>query len=179
GQYRHRDRTKAAIAKQGNTKDGWLVIMCNKEKFWTGLTEAVGKPEWATDPEYSRFAARLKNREQVTLELDAVLTTATTAEWISRLGGKVPIAPVYSVQQALENPFVAEQQLVLDFQHPKHGKIRGVVSPVLNRSGAESTRFLRLSSVGESNLWVPKLDRSCAPWKASRPVRARARRRVL
>jgi len=34
--------------------------MCNKEKFWTGLTEAVGKPEWATDPEYSRFAARLK-----------------------------------------------------------------------------------------------------------------------
>ena len=42
-------------------------------------------------------------------ELDAVLTTATTAEWISRLGGKVPIAPVYDVQQALENPFVAEQ----------------------------------------------------------------------
>jgi crotonobetainyl-CoA:carnitine CoA-transferase CaiB-like acyl-CoA transferase len=42
----------------------------------------------ATDPEYSTFAARLKNREQVTQELDAVLTTATTAEWISRLGGK-------------------------------------------------------------------------------------------
>jgi len=92
--------------------------MCNKEKFWTALAEAVGKPEWATDPEYSTFAARLKNREQVTQELDAVLTTATTAEWISRLGGKVPIAPVYDVQQALENPFVAEQQLVLDFHIP-------------------------------------------------------------
>jgi crotonobetainyl-CoA:carnitine CoA-transferase CaiB-like acyl-CoA transferase len=112
------------------TKDGWLFVMCNKEKFWTALAEAVGKPEWATDPEYSTFAARLKNREQVTQELDAVLTTATTEEWISRLGGKVPIAPVYDVQQALENPFVAEQQLVLDFRHPEHGKIRGVASPV-------------------------------------------------
>jgi crotonobetainyl-CoA:carnitine CoA-transferase CaiB-like acyl-CoA transferase len=112
------------------TKDGWLFIMCNKEKFWTALAEAVGKPEWATDPEYSTFAARLKNREQVTQELDAVLATATTEEWISRLGGKVPIAPVYDVQQALENPFVAEQQLVLDFRHPEHGKIRGVASPV-------------------------------------------------
>ena len=123
------------------TKDGWLFIMCNKEKFWTALAEALGKPEWATDPEYSTFAARLKNREQVTQELDAVLTTATTAEWISRLGGKVPIAPVYDVQQALENPFVAEQQLVLDFQHPEHGKIRGVASPVrLENSAVLPTR---------------------------------------
>jgi len=123
------------------TKDGWLFIMCNKEKFWTALAEAVGKPEWATDPEYSTFAARLKNREQVTQELDAVLTTATTAEWISRLGGKVPIAPVYDVQQALESPFVAEQQLVLDFQHPEHGKIRGVASPVrLENSAVLPTR---------------------------------------
>jgi len=123
------------------TKDGWLFIMCNKEKFWTALAEAVGKPEWATDPEYSTFAARLKNREQVTQELDAVLTTAMTAEWISRLGGKVPIAPVYDVQQALENPFVAEQQLVLDFQHPEHGKIRGVASPVrLENSAVLPTR---------------------------------------
>ena len=123
------------------TKDGWLFIMCNKEKFWTALADAVGKPEWATDPEYSTFAARLKNREQVTQELDAVLTTATTAEWISGLGGKVPIAPVYNVQQALENPFVAEQQLVLDFQHPEHGKIRGVASPVrLENSAVLPTR---------------------------------------
>jgi crotonobetainyl-CoA:carnitine CoA-transferase CaiB-like acyl-CoA transferase len=123
------------------TKDGWLFIMCNKEKFWTALADAVGKPEWATDPEYSTFAARLKNREQVTQELDAVLTTAMTAEWISRLGGKVPIAPVYDVQQALENPFVAEQQLVLDFQHPEHGKIRGVASPVrLENSAVLPTR---------------------------------------
>jgi crotonobetainyl-CoA:carnitine CoA-transferase CaiB-like acyl-CoA transferase len=112
------------------TKDGWLFIMCNKEKFWAVLAEAVGKPEWAKDPQYATFAARLKNREQITHELDAIFTTATTAEWMRHLGGKVPIAPVYDVQQALENPFVADRQLVLDFQHPEHGKIRGVASPV-------------------------------------------------
>jgi crotonobetainyl-CoA:carnitine CoA-transferase CaiB-like acyl-CoA transferase len=112
------------------TRDGWLFIMCNKEKFWAVLAEAVGKPEWTKDPEYSTFAARLKNREEITHELDAILMTATTAEWVCRLGGKVPIAPVYDVQQALENPFVADQQLLLNFEHPEHGKIRGVASPV-------------------------------------------------
>ena len=112
------------------TKDGWLFIMCNKEKFWAVLAEAVGKPEWAKDAEYATFAARLKNRDRITHDLDAILMTATTAEWMRRLGGTVPIAPVYDVQQALENPFVADQQLVLDFQHAEHGKIRGVASPV-------------------------------------------------
>jgi crotonobetainyl-CoA:carnitine CoA-transferase CaiB-like acyl-CoA transferase len=112
------------------TKDGWLFLMCNKEKFWPALAEALGKPEWSTDPDYATFAARLKNRERITAELDAVLMTATTEEWMSRLRGKVPIAPVYDVRQALDNPFVAEQQLVLDFEHPEHGNIRGVASPV-------------------------------------------------
>jgi crotonobetainyl-CoA:carnitine CoA-transferase CaiB-like acyl-CoA transferase len=112
------------------TKDGWLFLMCNKEKFWPALAEALGKPEWSTDPDYATFAARLKNRERITAELDAVLMTATTEEWMSRLRGKVPIAPVYDVRQALDNPFVAEQQLVLDFEHAEHGNIRGVASPV-------------------------------------------------
>jgi crotonobetainyl-CoA:carnitine CoA-transferase CaiB-like acyl-CoA transferase len=112
------------------TKDGWLFLMCNKEKFWPALAEALGRPEWATDPDYATFAARLKNRERITGELDAVLMTATTEEWMSRLRGKVPIAPVYDVRQALDNPFVAEQQLVLDFEHAEHGNIRGVASPV-------------------------------------------------
>ena len=112
------------------TKDGWLFLMCNKEKFWPVLAEALGKPEWATDPEHATFAARLKNRERITEELDAVLMTATTEEWMSRLRGKVPAAPVYDVRQALDNPFVAEQQLVLDFEHAEHGNIRGVASPV-------------------------------------------------
>jgi len=112
------------------TKDGWLFLMCNKEKFWPVLAEALGKREWATDPEHATFAARLKNRERITEELDAVLMTATTGEWMSRLRGKVPVAPVYDVRQALDNPFVAEQQLVLDFEHAEHGNIRGVASPV-------------------------------------------------
>jgi len=122
------------------TKDGWLFLMCNKEKFWPALAEALRKPEWSTDPDYATFAARLKNRERITAELDAVLMTATTEEWMSRLRGKVPIAPVYDVRQALDNPFVAEQQLVLDFQHAQHGNIRGVASPVRVDGGDSQPR---------------------------------------
>jgi crotonobetainyl-CoA:carnitine CoA-transferase CaiB-like acyl-CoA transferase len=117
------------------TKDGWVFVMCNKEKFWPALAQALGKPEWVTDPDFATFAARLKNRARVSQELDAALSTATTEEWMGRLRGKVPIAPVCDVRQALDNPFVTEQQRVIDFQHPEHGNIRGVASPVRVDSG--------------------------------------------
>ena len=59
------------------TSDGWLFIMCNKEKFWPLLTNAIGKPEWAGDPDFCNYKVRLANRERLTRELDAVLGTAT------------------------------------------------------------------------------------------------------
>ena len=86
------------------TKDGWIFIMCNKEKFWGILAQALGKSEWATDPEFATFKARLKNRDRLTQMLDAALSTRTTDEWIGRFAGKVPASPVYDVKQALEAP---------------------------------------------------------------------------
>ena len=112
------------------TRDGWIFLMCNKEKFWGVLANAVGRPEWIDDPELCNYAARLKNRNRVRRELDDVLMTADTATWMERFAGKVPAAPVYDVAQALDNPFVAEQSRVVEFQHPEHGPIKGVASPV-------------------------------------------------
>jgi len=112
------------------TKDGWLFIMCNKEKFWPLLAHAIGKPEWADDPAYCNYKARLTNRERLTHELDAVLGTATTGEWLKRLAGIVPVAPVYDVAQALENPFAHEQGRILEADHPVRGKIRTLACPI-------------------------------------------------
>ena len=93
--------------------------------------------KWENKTQYAPLFTNLDSKAagQVTQALDAVLMTATTREWVDRLGGNVPIAPVYDVRQALENPLVAERQLVLDFHHPEHGTIRGVASPVRLDSG--------------------------------------------
>ncbi|HEY0525494.1 MAG TPA: CoA transferase [Stellaceae bacterium] len=122
------------------TKDGWIFIMCNKEKFFRVLAEIVGKPEWITDPSYATFAARLENRERFNRDLDAVLGAATTDEWMRRFAGAVPAAPVYDVRQALENGFLTEQERIQEFEHPEHGGIRGVASPVRVSGDALPTR---------------------------------------
>ena len=38
------------------TQDGWLFIMCNKEKFWPLLAKELGHPEWITDPELAALS---------------------------------------------------------------------------------------------------------------------------
>lgn len=112
------------------TKDGWIFIMCNKEKFWGLLAAALGKPEWATDPEFATFKARLRNRERLTQLLDAALSTRTTGEWIERFAGKVPASPVYDIRQALESAWVAERGRVGDFTYPDGRTARMVTAPI-------------------------------------------------
>jgi succinate--hydroxymethylglutarate CoA-transferase len=118
------------------TKDGWIFIMCNKEKFWGILAEALGKPEWATDPELATFKARLRNRDRITQMLDAALSARTTDEWIERFAGKVPASPVYDVKQALESAYVAERGSVADFAYPD-GKAARMVTAPIGFTGAE------------------------------------------
>ncbi|HLS87839.1 MAG TPA: CoA transferase [Burkholderiales bacterium] len=118
------------------TRDGWLFVMCNKEKFWGVLAAELGRPEWATDERYATFAARLERRDEVTAMLDAAFSERTTAEWLERLSGKVPVAPVNDIAQALDNPFVAEREGVLPFSYPGGRTIRLLRSP-LRLSDAE------------------------------------------
>jgi crotonobetainyl-CoA:carnitine CoA-transferase CaiB-like acyl-CoA transferase len=112
------------------TKDGWIFIMCNKEKFWQVMTGLIGKPEWATDPRYATFKARLENRDAFNAALDTQLSTRTTDAWMALFAGKVPAAPVLDIGQALDNPFVREQGRIVDFVHPEHGPLPGVASAV-------------------------------------------------
>jgi len=119
------------------TQDGWIFIMCNKEKFWGVLCNAIDKPEWAEAPEYRTFKDRLAHRDRLTEELDAVLRTRTTGEWMKRFAGKVPAAPVYDIAQALDNEFVVEQERLLEIPH-ETGPIRMIASPV--RAGEHPKR---------------------------------------
>ncbi|MEO7937848.1 MAG: CoA transferase [Burkholderiaceae bacterium] len=111
------------------TRDGWIFIMCNKEKFWRVLCEKVGRTEWTNDPRFSNFAARLQNRQQLNTALDEVLQQETTEHWLGVFAGTVPAAPVHDVAQALDNDFAQEMGVVVNIDHPQ-GPIRTLASPI-------------------------------------------------
>ncbi len=112
------------------TRDGWLFVMCNKEKFWGALAAELGRPEWAADPRYSTFKERLKNKEALNELLEREFAKASTAAWLERLSGKLPVAPVHDVGQALDNPFVAERGGIADYVYPDGRAAKLVRSPI-------------------------------------------------
>ena len=112
------------------TKDGWIFLMCNKEKFWGVLAGLLGHAEWVTDPQFDTFAARLKNRDRVTQMLDGELMKRTTQEWMVLFGGRVPASPVYDVGQALDSAYVAEREGVAEYAYPDGRSARMVAGPI-------------------------------------------------
>jgi crotonobetainyl-CoA:carnitine CoA-transferase CaiB-like acyl-CoA transferase len=112
------------------TSDGWIFVMCNKEKFWPLLAAELGHREWAGDPRYATFAARLERRDELTVMLDEAFSHDTTSAWLQKLTGRIPVAPVNDVAQALDNPFVAERGSVADYLYPDGRAARLVVNPI-------------------------------------------------
>ncbi len=112
------------------TRDGWIYIMCNKEKFWPALCEKLGRREWIEDPRFQRFADRLKHRDLLTELLDRELGKRTTGEWLAHFAGAVPAAPINDLAQALENPFVTGRGRLQTLPHPVRGSYRMVAPPV-------------------------------------------------
>jgi crotonobetainyl-CoA:carnitine CoA-transferase CaiB-like acyl-CoA transferase len=116
------------------TSDGFIFIMCNKEKFWPILCERIGHPEWAEDPQFRRFKDRLEHRELVNRLLDEALSQRTTADWLDRFAGLVPAAPVNDLKAALDNPFVTQRERI-----QQYGPVRMVAGPVID-AAAEPPR---------------------------------------
>lgn len=112
------------------TADGWVYVACMTEKFWRLLVEAIGQADLCDDPRFATQEARLANREALTDALDAAFGKAATDVWVARLGAIVPIAPVYDLAQALENPFLAETGMIGEVAHPRRGAIRTLSNPI-------------------------------------------------
>src|SRR5438874_1803584 len=112
------------------TRDGWIVIMCMKEKFWERLVERIGLAHLRDDPRFRTFADRLAHRDALRPILRAEFLRHTTAEWIERLRGQVPIAPVYAVEEALADEQVLAREMVIAVDHPRFGRLSEVGCPI-------------------------------------------------
>ena len=129
------------------TRDGWIVIFCNKDKFWRDLVETLGAPELAEDARFRTFADRFANKDALLPLLQARFATRTTSEWLDRLRGRVPCAPVNDVRQALADPQVLARDMIVEVEHPDFGPLREVRSPV--RTEGEIRHPARAPRLGE------------------------------
>ena len=111
-------------------RDGWIFIMCMTDKFWQLLLERSEHTELADDPRFNSMAGRAENRDALTEVLDEIFQTQATDHWFERLQTYIPVAPVYDLPNALDNPFVASIGMMQTMTHREFGEYRGLSNPI-------------------------------------------------
>ena len=117
------------------TADGYVAIICFKEKFWQELCQAMDRPNLADDPRFRSFSDRLAHRDVLLEIVSEIMVTRSTDDWLAALRGRVPCAPVNTVRQALADPQVRARDMIVGVEHPVWGRLEEVGSPFL--AGAE------------------------------------------
>lgn len=112
------------------TADGWIFLMCMTDKFWLALLEGLNARELGEDPQYASAAARRANRQALSERLDAIFRTQSSVYWLSKLQGRLPIAPVLTVQQALRNPLLVQNGMIGQVPHPSRPDFRMLANPL-------------------------------------------------
>lgn len=112
------------------SSDGWIYVMCMSDKFWLAMLAAMDAQELATDERFKSQKLRAENRDELTAVLDVLFKKEDTAHWLSALTGVLPIAPVLTIKQAFENPFLNEIDMVRSVPHAKEPSMRLLGNPI-------------------------------------------------
>ncbi len=100
------------------TKDGWMMLMCQTQKFWEAFCHRAGRPDLIDDPRFPTPEARRARLAETVEAVEAVLQEATTAAWVERLAGVTPCGPVYDLGEALSGPFPKSIGMIDVVAHP-------------------------------------------------------------
>ena len=105
----------------------------------SAISEALGHPP-ALNP-YLDPAIAFKQRDEVREALDPLLRERTTAEWVELLRAQhIWCAPVNSLTETFADDVVKDIAPVLEFEHPRAGRVRVLKHPVRYSSGEATLR---------------------------------------
>ena len=120
------------------TKDDRIVIaIAPGARFWENLCKALDCEELATDPRFESFAKRRENGEELASIIQETLLGKSAEEWLERLIKEgVPAGPINTLDEALNNPQVLHQKMVVPVDYVLGGQIKLAGNPI-KMSGAE------------------------------------------
>ncbi len=108
------------------TSNGWISVVCAKEKFWKLLVEELGDPR-LEESTFDDFESRYNNKDSLTKILSDIFVKESSEYWDLRLQQKkIPCGIVNSLEEALKDTQVKERNMILEIDHPIFGSVKGV-----------------------------------------------------
>ena len=84
----------------------------------------------ADDARFADVAQRRIHRAILLPLLQAEFCQRSSAAWMMALQGKLPIAPICTLEEALNNPYVAQVGMLQSVAHPADTNFRTLANPI-------------------------------------------------
>jgi len=105
------------------TSDGY-VNLAPPPFLWTRFCRAIGREEWIANPAYATPALRRGHRQELNRLIEAITRQTTTADLIARMNAAgIPCGPIYTVEQAFNDPQVKHLGVVQSVRSDALGDI--------------------------------------------------------
>jgi crotonobetainyl-CoA:carnitine CoA-transferase CaiB-like acyl-CoA transferase len=112
------------------TRDGKLLtIGCTEPWLWENFCKAIGRPDFTRFARRQDQFVRAANAEEEAArrEIEAIIRTRDRDDWYEFLvKADVCVGKVYDVEEMVRDPQINHRQMIVDTQHPTHGRVREV-----------------------------------------------------
>jgi len=111
--------------------DGEVAIAPSTAEVVRRLFRALGIEPLLDRPEFATYEARLAHRDAVNALVGERIREGTVLHWIEHLNAAgVPCGRVADLRAVFSDPQVLAQEMVLEVDHPGHGRVRMTGFPV-------------------------------------------------
>jgi CoA:oxalate CoA-transferase len=112
-------------------RDGYLNIAAGNDALWEQAARALGREDLRSDERFAESVGRLRNRDELTREMETALERYDVAHWVTVLNDAgVPCGPVLDLEQVFTDPQVLARQMLVELPHPEVGTFRTTGLPV-------------------------------------------------
>jgi formyl-CoA transferase len=129
----------------------FVIHLSSPEKFWVGLTDAVGRPEMRDDSRFADRPSRAQHYNELHDALADAFATVPRHEWITKLRKEdVPCSPLNTLEEVFQDPQVQALGMSIDLERPGGTPVR-VTGSAIRLSATPPTYDIRPPLLGEHN----------------------------
>jgi crotonobetainyl-CoA:carnitine CoA-transferase CaiB-like acyl-CoA transferase len=99
--------------------DGHIILGVGNDQQFRRFCEFAERPGLADDPRFSSNDRRVRDRDVLVPEIEALIAARPVAEWLEGLAARnVPCGPVNRIDQVFADPQVRHRRMTVTLPHP-------------------------------------------------------------
>lgn len=134
--------------KGWETDPNAYIYFITQAPVWEKICDIIGEPDWKTNPDYAKPAARLPRLNEIFARCEQWTMTRTKFEVMDILNkDDVPCGPILSMKELAEDASLRATGTIVEVDHPKRGPYLSVGNPI--KLSASPTVVTRSPLLGE------------------------------